>query len=478
MSESAPIAFPTIQSGIYRIGSPFNELYLELQRDGSLKAMALNTLSDAQKWQINPNDDGTYVIRCVWDNYELPCETYSAHRNAQAHHRIQLWTISPQGASFVIANAYDYRVLDLLVDNMVGFSDRNNVRGQPWVLHPIRFSDDTLSLRTKMAAMQPYSNAEVSDVDFSRRTAFGLHSESHLAEKPNARAEAKGCPPSSPLRVRKTPATQGVVREGIYRIASSIRKNDTVGFLELQDDNSIKVVSLNEASKGQQWVFTYNQNSKYYIKSSLNSRSLALRPSASDPTLKVPVGDDSFAVPWTVEPRHETYFIGVADDERVLDITENDIVVSENLNGCTTQRWDLDPVRFNYQPTFKEGTKYFIRSHTSGTAVMVMSGYIGYLSGDDHAGLHWTFKNQQDGGTAIRSVADQVWAAPELRTSTAEHSYRFIPAGVGGKCYFISPDMNSDPPTVMQYNRGNGQIILADFDEKSEAQMWDLVPKN
>ena len=49
MSESAPIAFPTIQSGIYRIGSPFNELYLELQRDGSLKAMALNTLSDAQK---------------------------------------------------------------------------------------------------------------------------------------------------------------------------------------------------------------------------------------------------------------------------------------------------------------------------------------------------------------------------------------------------------------------------------------------
>jgi len=107
-----------------------------------------------------------------------------------------------------------------------------------------------------------------------------------------------------------------------------------------------------------------------------------------------------------------------------------------------------------------------------------MSGYIGNLSGGDHAGLHWTFKNQQDGGTAIRSVADEVWAAPELRTSTAEHSYRFIPAGVGGKCYFISPDMNSDPPTVMQYNRGNGQIILADFDEKSEAQMWDLVPKN
>jgi hypothetical protein len=31
-----------------------------------------------------------------------------------------------------------------------------------------------------MAAMQPYSDAEVSDVDFSWQTAFGLHSESHL----------------------------------------------------------------------------------------------------------------------------------------------------------------------------------------------------------------------------------------------------------------------------------------------------------
>jgi len=55
----------------------------------------------------------------------------------------------------------------------------------------------------------------------------------------------------NPLRLRKTPVSQGAVREGLYRIVSAVRSNDSVGFLELQRDNTIRVVPLNEASYAQ-----------------------------------------------------------------------------------------------------------------------------------------------------------------------------------------------------------------------------------
>ena len=55
----------------------------------------------------------------------------------------------------------------------------------------------------------------------------------------------------NPSRVRKTPVTCAVVSNGIYRIASAIRGNDNIGFFELQEDNTTKVVALDEASNGQ-----------------------------------------------------------------------------------------------------------------------------------------------------------------------------------------------------------------------------------
>jgi hypothetical protein len=67
-------------------------------------------------------------------------------------------------------------------------------------------------------------------------------------------------PQPNPARVRKTPITHGVVREGIYRIASAIRRNDAVGFLELQEDDTIKAVALNEASDGQKVRLTPSIN--------------------------------------------------------------------------------------------------------------------------------------------------------------------------------------------------------------------------
>ena len=39
----------------------------------------------------------------------------------------------------------------------------------------------------------------------------------------------------------------------------------------------------------------------------------------------------------------------------------------------------------------------------------------------------FAFKDQAYGGTAIRSVRHGTWLAPELRTSTTEHSCRVIP---------------------------------------------------
>jgi hypothetical protein len=40
--------------------------------------------------------------------------------------------------------------------------------------------------------------------------------------------------------------------------------------------------------------------------------------------------------------------------------------------------------------------------------------------------MQWTLKNQEDGGTAIES--QDYWVAPGLKSSTIEHSYRFIRA--------------------------------------------------
>jgi len=54
-------------------------------------------------------------------------------------------------------------------------------------------------------------------------------------------------------------------------------------------------------------MLTYYQNSKYYIKSALDPRVLAVRQSTGDPNLSVAVGEQSFATAWTVEPRHDAY---------------------------------------------------------------------------------------------------------------------------------------------------------------------------
>jgi hypothetical protein len=51
--------------------------------------------------------------------------------------------------------------------------------------------------------------------------------------------------------------------------------------------------------------------------------------------------------------------------------------------------------------------------------------------------MQFTFHNQGDGGTAIYSVAHGIWAAPELKTSTTQHSYRFIPAENTGEKFYL-----------------------------------------
>jgi len=277
----------------------------------------------------------------------------------------------------------------------------------------------------------------------------------------------------NPLRLRKTPVSQGAVREGLYRIVSAVRSNDSVGFLELQRDNTIRVVPLNEASYAQKWMLTYYQNSKYYIKSALDPRVLAVRQSTGDPNLSVAVGEQSFATAWTVEPRHDAYFIGVVDDNRVLDIGGGDMAVFRNLNGNPTQLWDLEPVWYQYYPAFKEGIKYLIRNHASGRVIWLCNNsFTTYGSDDGDSTLYFTFKNRPDGGTAVHSVGNNIWAAPGLKTSTTESSYRFIPAAAGSTFYFICPDMVSHPAMVIQED-----LSLAELVETNQGQMWELVPK-
>jgi len=156
-----------------------------------------------------------------------------------------------------------------------------------------------------------------------------------------------------------------------------------------------------------------------------------------------------------------------------LDLTNNNLVVGENLDGCTTQRWDLAPVRVQCQPTFKEGIRYLIKNHATGSVWWMNNNrYTLYGRDDGDRALQFTFKNQEDGGTAI--CCNTLWGAPELVTSTSEHSYRFIPVGAGSKYYFICPEMTSDPPIVAQDKGGLGLDTLY---ESSENQMWELVPK-
>jgi len=485
---SQPVVFPPIKDGIYHISSLFPEFYLELQRDGSLRAMKLNRMSETQKWKIILVEDGTYEIRCVQGNCELPCETYYAHKNP-VRHKTQLWTIDPRGISFVIANAFDYRALDLVIDNMVGFSERDNVRGQRWVLHQIGASDDTSSLDTQMAAMQPFPSpgAPASGVGMPMPDrSLGWHHKQKLDARPEHVHQGstnpnsiKHCPPVNSMRVRKTLITHAIVREGVYRITSAIRKEeDGVGFLELQQDSYVRVARLDESSNGQKWSITY-QDGKYHIKSLLNSCALALRPSASNPNVMVPVGVTNASTSWTIEPRHDAYFIGVLGEEHVLDFTENNNVVFENLNGCTTQRWDLDPLRFEYHPVYKPGKKYLIKNCSTGHVIWFRGNtdWCTYGTDDGDTALQFTFRDQEDGGTAMRSVAHGVYLAPELNTSTTSYSCRFILAQPGSKWYYICPDMDSNPPMVFQEQMPSGKIELTELEANNELNMWELVLK-
>ncbi|KIM75249.1 hypothetical protein PILCRDRAFT_683882 [Piloderma croceum F 1598] len=119
--------------------------------------------------------------------------------------------------------------------------------------------------------------------------------------------------------------------------------------------------------------------------------------------------------------------------------------------------------------------RYLIRNHATGRVIWLGGGGLtAYGHDDGDTTLYFTFKKQDDGGTAIHSVGRNIWLAAELQTSTTEYSYRFIPSKAGGKFYYISPDMMSNPPKVIQDNGSNiGTEVLFD----SEKQMWELVPK-
>ena len=57
-----------------------------------------------------------------------------------------------------------------------------------------------------------------------------------------------------------------------------------------------------------QWEITHYENSKYHIKSSLNSRVLAIRTSTRDPNVIVAVGEsNNYVTHWTIKPRHDSY---------------------------------------------------------------------------------------------------------------------------------------------------------------------------
>ena len=90
---------------------------------------------------------------------------------------------------------------------------------------------------------QLVSNEEIPDVQ--KQKAGKLQATSCSSSR-------KGSVPIYRSRARKPPVASGpIVNNGIYRISNVSRRDDTTGFLEMQDNNSVAVVALDEASEGQ-----------------------------------------------------------------------------------------------------------------------------------------------------------------------------------------------------------------------------------
>jgi hypothetical protein len=53
------------------------------------------------------------------------------------------------------------------------------------------------------------------------------------------------------------------------------------------------------------------------------------------------------------------------------------------FQGNTSQRWDLDPVRFQHQPTFQEGMSYLIKNHATGRVIWLTNNRLTCFGHDD-----------------------------------------------------------------------------------------------
>jgi len=134
---------PAVPNGVYRIKSVARsvpDLYLECSADNEIRPVELQSDSDAQKWRISVQANGTYSITNVGTLLALSITTYQEDGKTKQRAYgggAQSWILEPRGGDFVIGIPDSGNCLDLAINNWTIVWERNNAQNQHWILDSV-----------------------------------------------------------------------------------------------------------------------------------------------------------------------------------------------------------------------------------------------------------------------------------------------------------------------------------------------------
>jgi len=139
------------------------------------------------------------------------------------------------------------------------------------------------------------------------------------------------------------------------------------------------------------------------------------------------------------------------------------------------------------RPPFAEGSQYRIQNCCTGNSLAFTTPRDFYTSVniyppgyDDGPWKHFTFKLQDDGSVAFRSVHSGRWIAPNCCTSGMEHGFWLIPFTTNKNYFFICEGDRVSRKAFYDPGASDGardyRLELRKLDTTDTRQMWSLIP--
>jgi len=165
------------------------------------------------------------------------------------------------------------------------------------------------------------------------------------------------------------------VPTAVYRIRSVDR--DPNLYFEWQTDNNVKPVELKTDSDSQKWKITPLQPKPgtYIITNVASNANLSILEYTEDGETKYRVSSGGSQA-WTLGPRGDQFIIGVAENEKCVDLAANGwLIVWPRYDG-QNQRFALEPV----QPAVVAAGTWYIRNRSTNSQLLVYTGNDAYTA--------------------------------------------------------------------------------------------------